>query len=219
MINAVIFDLDGTLLYTIEDLTDGVNYAMESFHYPKYSIEEVRKMVGNGIKSLIKRAIPAGEDNPDFSNVFEAFRSYYTEHCMDKTRPYPKIMELLEELRNRGIKTAIVSNKNDQAVKQLKEHFFSKTVSYALGQSDNIKNKPAPDMVFQAMKALDVTTDQVVYVGDSEVDYETAHNAGIKALIVSWGFRDRAELEKLPGVHIVDRPEVIIDVLNCEDGK
>lgn len=213
MIDTVIFDLDGTLLYTIEDLTDGVNYAMEQFGYPSHTVEAVRNMVGNGIKNLIKRAIPDGMDNPDFENVFNAFKAFYTDNCMVKTRPYDGIMDVLEYLKGKGFKTAIVSNKNNQAVQRLKEHFFDDYIMVTVGQSDDIQKKPAPDMVLKAMKELKSDAATCVYVGDSEVDYETAKNAGMKGIIVSWGFRDRTELEKLADVTLADKPAQLLDMI------
>lgn len=213
MINTVIFDLDGTLLYTIEDLTDGVNFAMAKFGFPTHSVESVRSMVGNGIRKLIENAIPDGAGNPDFEQTFETFRRFYTKHCMVKTRPYDGIKEALEHLKEKGFKTAIVSNKNNQAVQKLTEHFFDGLIMTAVGQSEDMRKKPASDMVFKAMKQLGSEAGECIYVGDSEVDYETAENAGMKGVIVSWGFRNREELEKLAGVVIADSPTHMLDII------
>ncbi|MDO5402558.1 MAG: HAD family hydrolase [Eubacteriales bacterium] len=213
MIDTVIFDLDGTLLYTIEDLTDGVNYAVRLFGYPQHCVDAVRKMVGNGIRNLIKRAIPDGMDNPDFENVFNAFKEFYTDNCIVKTRPYEGVVEVLEYLKREGFKTAIVSNKNNQAVIKLKEHFFDELIMVTIGQSDDIKKKPAPDMVLKAVQELGSDIGNCIYVGDSGVDYETARNAGMNGVIVSWGFCERAELEKLKDVTIIDKPSELLDMI------
>lgn len=201
----VIFDLDGTLLDTLEDLADAVNHVLERFGYPLRTMEEVRCFVGNGAKVLIQRSVPEGADPEP---VFAAFRTYYDTHCRIKTKPYAGIMEMLERLRGE-YPVAVVSNKPDSAVKALCAEYFPGV--YALGESTECPRKPAPDMVHKAMKAIGVK--RCVYVGDSEVDVATAKNAGVPCLSVLWGFRDRQELEQAGATHFCAHPAQILDVL------
>ena len=207
MYNTVIFDLDGTLLNTLEDLTDSVNYTMQKHGLAPKTNEQVRCYVGNGIRKLIERCIPEGAKNPDYETIFETFRSYYTDHCRIKTQPYAGIPELLKTLSGQGIKLAIVSNKNDTAVEELNEIFFKEYISVAIGQNDQIRPKPAPDTVDMALKRLGSRREESLYVGDSDVDKATADNSGMDCVSVTWGFRDRALLESLKPMAIIDRPE------------
>ena len=204
--DAVIFDLDGTLLNTLDDLTDAVNHVMEQFNYPTHTINEVRSFVGNGIKLLIERSLPYGADTPDFSKIFDAFKQYYTTHCNIKTAPYNGIIDLLEMLSSDGYDLAIVSNKNNAAVENLNNIYFSKYISIAIGESENVKKKPAPDTVLKALEILDCEKHRAIYVGDSDVDFKTAVNAGIDCVNVSWGFRERAFLETFNPTAIIDTP-------------
>lgn len=203
---AVIFDLDGTLLNTLEDLTDGVNHVMRQFNYPEHTIEEIRSFVGNGIKLLIERSLPYGKDNPEFDKVFSEFKSYYTSHCQIKTRPYDGIMELISSLKEQGYKLAIVSNKNQSAVTELNNIYFSDYISTAIGEKEGVRKKPAPDTVIKALSELGISSDDAVYVGDSDVDRETAKNSDMDCISVTWGFRDRKLLESLKPYAIIDKP-------------
>ena len=191
MKTGILWDLDGTLLDTLEDLADAVNYALKQFEYPPRSIEEVRSFVGNGARRLIERAVPAGGDA---EAVFDVFHTYYDAHCQIKTRPYDGIMEALAELGEK-YPMAVVSNKPDSAVKPLCDQYFPGL--YARGESADCPRKPAPDMVFKAM--ADIGVEKCIYVGDSEVDVKTAANAGVPCLSVLWGFRDRKTLEEAGG--------------------
>ena len=192
----ILWDLDGTLLDTLEDLADGVNYALGEFGCPERTLEEVRRFVGNGAFNLIRQAVP---DNVDPAPVFEVFRTYYNAHCQIKTRPYKGIPEVLAEL-GRKYSMAVVSNKPDSAVKPLCGQYFPGL--YACGESADCPRKPAPDMVFKTME--DIGVDSCIYVGDSEVDVLTAKNAGVPCLSVLWGFRDRQEIEEAGGMHFCD---------------
>lgn len=192
--DAVIFDLDGTLLDTLADLRNSTNYAVGQSGIRPYSMEEVRSFVGNGIRRLMQQVVPQGEANPEFEKIFEAFKVHYNAHCMDETKPYPGIMELLEWLKKEGCRTAIVSNKADFAVKKLRDIYFGPLVDVAIGEREGISRKPAPDSVYQALKELGVDKARAVYVGDSDVDLHTAQNAGMEPAIVTWGFRSRAYL-------------------------
>lgn len=189
--DAVIFDLDGTLLDTLDDLANSVNAVMVQYEMPKYSREQIRSFVGNGIRRLMQLVIPGGEDHLQFTEIYEAFRNHYNAHCMDETEPYPGVMSLLEYLCKAGYKLAIVSNKADFAVKKLRDIYFHDLIEVAIGEREDVRKKPAPDTVYQALKELGVSKERAVYVGDSEVDIKTAANAGMDEIIVTWGFRDK----------------------------
>ena len=208
---AVIFDLDGTLLNTLEDLTDAVNHVMRQFNYPEHTIEEIRSFVGNGIKLLIERSLPDGKDNPEFDKVFSEFKLYYTSHCQIKTRPYDGIMELIAALKEQGYKLAIVSNKNQSAVTELNNIYFSDYISTAIGEKEGVRKKPAPDTVIKALSELCISSDDAVYVGDSDVDRETAENSNMDCISVTWGFRDRKLLESLNPYAIIDKPAELLN--------
>lgn len=206
----VIFDLDGTLLNTLDDLTASVNHAMEKMGYPLHSLDEVRRFVGNGVRVLIRRSVPAGTSDIDYTSAYNYFTAHYAENCRNKTGPYDGIPELLQKLGGMGIKTAIVSNKIDFAVKELRDEFFADTVPVAVGDSEDTANKPAPDMVYKALAELGSEAEECVYVGDTDVDLETAANAGMDCISVSWGFRSRAELESYGAKMIADTAEDIL---------
>lgn len=201
----VLFDLDGTLLDTLEDLADAVNYALKTHGYPSRTIQEIRRFIGNGAASLIAQSVPDGVDSKP---VLETFRPYYQAHSLDKTSPYPGIMEALAAIRAE-YPVAIVSNKPDPAVKTLCAQFFPGI--FALGEVPDCPRKPAPDMLYKAMGVLGI--DQFVYVGDSEGDVTTAHNAGAKCISVLWGFRDEEELWAAGADalcrHVFELPELI----------
>lgn len=213
MYRAVIFDLDGTLLNTLEDLRDGVNYALLANGFPERSLEEIRKFVGNGIGKLIERAVPVGTDKETCAALLQQFRTYYTEHCRIKTRPYDGVIELLRYLKEHGFLMAIVSNKNDAAVKELAKYYFIDYVETAIGEREGIQKKPAPDSVFEAMRLLGVKKEETVYIGDSEVDRETAANAGLDCISVTWGFRDEQVLRNLNPKYLVHKPEEVIQIV------
>lgn len=211
--DTVIFDLDGTLLNTLEDLADGVNHVMEENGYPKRTLEEVRHFVGNGIRRLMEQAVPETVSGDEFERVFEEFKSYYTEHCQIKTRAYDGIMRLLETLKKQGYDMAIVSNKNHAAVCELNEIYFKEYINVAIGQKDGIRKKPAPDTVIQALKELGKEKETAIYVGDSEVDFATAKNSGMDCALVTWGFRTKNELAEFEPTVFIDQPEELLAVL------
>ena len=190
-IKAIVFDLDGTLLDTLEDLAAAVNWSLRSNRMPERSLDEVRQFVGNGVRRLMERSIPGGASNPLFEKAFVDFRSYYVQHCQERTRLYEGIDILLHNLKARGFRLAIVSNKLQAGVDELYERYFRDTVEVAVGERPGVQRKPAPDMVHQALSELGVTADEAVYVGDSEVDLATARNSGLFCISVLWGFRDR----------------------------
>ena len=210
---AVIFDMDGTLLNTLEDLRAALNYALERCGYPTRSLREVRAFVGNGIRRLIERGVPEGTDAAACDRVQAVFMPYYSAHCADRTRPYPGVTELLRRLRAAGVRTAVVSNKADAAVQALVRQYFDGLFDAAVGERTGVRKKPAPDMTRAALEALGCGPEQAVYVGDSEVDLETAQNAGLPPVLVSWGFRDSAFLWERGAEVIVDSAEALWEEL------
>ena len=207
---AILFDLDGTLLNTIGDLTEAVNHAQRAFGYPTHTVEEVTAMVGNGIRKLLERATPEGENNPNFDDVLHSFVEYYIAHVAVKTDYYPGIPELVEQLQQRGVKMAIVSNKFQAGCEELRERFFERTIQTVLGDGEGRRRKPSTDAPFQAMRELDTKPYKTLYVGDSDVDAQTAENAGMDYVLVSWGFSSREDLEKWSPLEIAESPEDIL---------
>lgn len=205
-----IFDLDGTLLSTLDDLVASTNYALRWAGMPERTVEEVRMFVGNGVKLLMERAIPNGINNPKFQETYAKFREHYMEHNLDTTCPYEGIPELLRELKRRGKKLAIVSNKFYAATQELAKHFFPDTIEVAIGERDSIRKKPAPDTVLEALKQLGASKDNAVYIGDSDVDIMTAKNCNLPCISVLWGFRDKDYLVKHGGTIFVDKPSEIL---------
>ena len=188
-----IFDLDGTLLDTLEDLTASTNYALHEFEMPVYSRDQIRMFVGNGVRKLIERAVPGGATNERFEEVLSVFQQHYLQHGMDHTVPYAGIVDLLTKLRAEGRRVAVVSNKFCAATEELCDSFFGELVEVAIGENEaaGIKKNPSPDTVVEAMRQLGATCDDTVYVGDSDVDIQTAKNSGIPCISVLWGFRDK----------------------------
>lgn len=209
-----IFDLDGTILNTLEDLADSTNYALRHHGYHEHTIDEVRCMVGNGIAKLIERAVPEGTEKCATEAVLDTFREYYGKHCEDKTAPYQGIDELLNGLKNAGIMTAVLSNKADFAVQKLCERYFKDSFDMVAGEreKDGIKKKPAPDGVNIILEKLDIKPDEAVYIGDSDVDILTAKNSCMDGIYADWGFRGRAFLIEHGAEpdEIVDEPLKII---------
>ena len=191
--SAYIFDLDGTLLDTLDDLAASVNYALRTHGMPEHTNDDVRRFVGNGVRKLMERAIPDGASNPDFEATFATFRQHYMTHSLDTTKPYDGIPETLEALKAKGCHLAVVSNKMMAATQELCRHFFPDTIEVAIGENEaeGIRKKPAPDTVIAALRQLGVGQEGAVYVGDSDVDIETARNSGLPCISVLWGFRDR----------------------------
>ena len=212
MYSTYIFDLDGTLLDTLGDLAAATNYALRTHGMPEHSIDDVRRVVGNGVRKLMERAIPNGAHNPDFEATFATFRQYYMQHSLDTTRPYNGIPETLAALKAKGCRLAVVSNKMMAATQELCQHFFPDTIEVAIGENEaaGIRKKPAPDTVFAALKALGVEKDGAVYVGDSDVDLATARNAGLPCISVLWGFRDKAFLTENGAETFISTPSELL---------
>lgn len=211
--NTVVFDLDGTLLNTLEDLMNATNHALETYGYPKRTLSEIRNFVGNGVRRLIERALPAEAAEADVDEILGAFREYYTAHCEDCTCAYEGVTDLLKRLKQAGFKLAIVSNKLDSAVKELNQSYFGGYVQAAIGEKEGISRKPAPDMVMNALAELGSSREEAVYVGDSDVDIRTAANAGLPCISVTWGFRDVDFLRKNGAEITADTPQQVYDIV------
>lgn len=214
--NTVIFDLDGTLLDTLEDLTDSVNYILKKYHYSLRTKDEIRSFLGNGIQKLLERSLPKNEKVYNFDQIFQDFNDYYAIHCADKTKLYDGITDLLDRLKQMKIKVAVVSNKGNYAVQDLKSKYLKNQIEIAVGETDKVKRKPAPDMLYHALNQLGSEAKQCIFVGDSEVDIDTAKNANVTCLSVTWGFRTRQFLAEHDATNFVDKPKEIISFLQQE---
>lgn len=213
MYKLAVFDMDGTILDTLEDLKDSTNYALEKCGYPMRTYDEVRRFVGNGIRKLIERAVPEGLTVEQIDRVHEVFTEHYKVHCADKTKAYDGIKPLLEKLRASGVKTAVVSNKADYGVQELCKEYFDGLFDYAVGEREGIRRKPAPDAVNEALRVLGISKSEAVYIGDSDVDFETAKNAELPCISVLWGFRDEEFLREKGATLFVHDPAEIYDIV------
>ena len=213
MTKAIVFDLDGTLLDTLTDIAASTNYALRSCGMPEHSIDDVRRFVGNGVRMLMTRAVPDGESNPRFDEAFSVFRQHYMQHCLDTTCPYPGIMDALARLKEKGMMLAIVSNKMQVATEELRQHFFSQYIDVAIGESAAIRKKPAPDTVNEALCLLGISHDEAIYVGDSDVDIDTARAAMMPCASVLWGFRDRQFLLNHGATRLLSSPEELLSLV------
>ena len=210
---AIIFDLDGTLTDTLEDLFLSTNFALRSCGLPERSLEEVRRFVGNGVRKLIERSVPADTEPRLLERCFEAFRSHYVIHCQDHTCLYPGIASLLTSLHARGYRMAVVSNKLQEGVNELAQTFFNGVIDVAIGEQPGIPRKPAPDMALAALKQLGVKAWEAVYIGDSDVDLQTAANAGLPCISVLWGFRNRDFLIAQGATVLAESPQDILSLV------
>jgi len=210
---AVIFDLDGTLLSTLDDLADSMNHSLEINGMKKRTRDEIRSFVGNGIRLLIERAVPAGTPTDMIDKVHSDFTSYYKLHCADKTKAYDGIMDMLSSLKDKGVKLAVLSNKADYAVKPLCKNYFGDLLDDAAGEIEGVPKKPSPEGVYLILDRLGVDKKDAVYVGDSDVDVYTADNSGLDCIAVDWGFRDRSVLEKAGAEVIVSTPKELEDIV------
>lgn len=214
-IKAVIWDLDGTLLDTLCDLAASTNAALVKNGMPARTIDEVRMFVGNGIRKLIARAVPGGEENALFEKTLADFVEHYGVHSRDRTKPYDGVLEVLDRLTEKGVKHAIVSNKIDFAVKELNLIYFGSRIGIAVGDDPSRSRKPAPDSVWEAMRQLGVSREEAVYVGDSDVDVITARNAGIPCVAVSWGFRPVSCLKDAGADLIAHTPQQLQEIIEA----
>ena len=213
MIKTILFDLDGTLLNTLTDLANCVNYALNANKLPQRTTAEIRAFLGNGIRNLIEKSVPQDTSTALTDKVFQAFKAYYLEHSLDFTAPYEGIRELLARLKERGVKMGIISNKVDAAVQQLNRQFFETYMDIAIGEREGVRRKPAPDSLLFAMEALNATAETTLYVGDSEVDYETAKAAHLRCALVTWGFRDESELRTLNADFYINKAEELLELV------
>ena len=209
----VIFDFDGTLLYTVRDLADAVNYAIAKHGHPTHSVKAIERMVGNGVNMLVARALPRGFDTPDYEEIMTDFRGFYAAHCLDNTHPYDGVTELLAQLKAEGRHLAIVTNKYQAAAEELRKRFFASSVDLIVGDFEGRRRKPEPDGVLMALEALRADKRGAVYVGDTEVDMQTAGNAGLDCICVSWGYRTRRELVELGAAAIADSTRELLSML------
>ena len=213
MKNTVIFDLDGTLLNTLDDLTGSVNFALGEMGYPLHTADEVRMMVGHSVIYLIEQALPKGTDKAVFDRCLATFEAHYKTNMRNKTAPYDGVMQMLGNLSAAGYKLAVVSNKPDVFTKELVSELFGDYIPLAIGRSETIARKPAPDMLELAMKQLGSDPDSTVYVGDSEVDVETSINAGVDCVGCLWGFRDRETLETAGAEYIISSTDELVGLI------
>lgn len=215
-IDTVLFDLDGTLLDTLEDLTDSVNYALSLSGFPIRTPKEIRSYIGNGVYNLVCRAVPEETEVPLIDKTFEAFKDRYFHHYIDKTRPYPGISDLVGFCVKCGFKLAILSNKRHTTVYELGRHFFPDQFNIIYGERPEVKRKPDPQIIHLALHELESAPEESVLIGDTEIDIKTAKNAGIRSIAVTWGFRDRDVLENAAPDWLVDSTAAIEDILRAE---
>lgn len=212
----LIFDLDGTLVNTLKDLNAATNYALEKFNYPLRTVEQTRNDIGNGVAKLIERSTPNGVNNPDYPEVLKVFKEYYKEHYFDYSLPYPNIKETLIKLKENGYLLAVVSNKFDEGAKKLVTYFFPNIFDRIQGALPNLNNKPHSDLVNKVLSELDIkNTQEVLYIGDTEVDYQTAVNSNVDCVLVAYGYRNRTQLlEKTKNSPIIDSIDELFSLLD-----
>ncbi|MGN0482686.1 MAG: HAD family hydrolase [Lachnospiraceae bacterium] len=215
MKKTIIWDLDGTLLNTVEDLADAVNFVEQKYGNPKKTEEEIKSFLGYGYEKLIEDATPQGKENPDFAAIFSEFQTYYTQHCNVKTDLYAGMKNVILALKEAGFCQAVVTNKNQIAAKELAEVYFPQ-IPVVVGQQDGMRKKPAPDMVEAALEKLCSSKEDAVYIGDSEVDVQTAGNSGLTGIAVTWGFRSKEELIKAGAKTLVHTPEELLAHLTTQ---
>ena len=208
-----IFDMDGTILNTLEDLADSMNYCLERFHLPRRSLEEIRGFLGNGARRLVELSVPSGTEPSVIDEILGVFGPYYNDHCAIKTRPYEGITDLIMELRKQNILTSVVSNKPDSAVGELCKTYFNGLFDYYVGDRPGQNRKPAPDSVIAVLDHFNISRENAVYIGDSEVDYQTALNAGLDVIMVSWGFRTEDYLKSIGAKIICHTADEVLDLL------
>lgn len=213
MIKSVIYDLDGTLLYTLDDLTNSVNFTMRHFNCPERTIDDVRRFIGNGVAILLKRSAPKDTDEATLKEMLDIFRPHYLEHMYDFTRVYDGVIDMMTNVKNAGFKSGIVSNKLDPAVKELDKLYFKGLTDVAIGAPPEAK-KPDPTSVYMCLDTIGCSQEESIYIGDTDVDIQTAHNSNMKCIGVSWGFRGRKFLEEYNCDYIIDNPSELLPLLN-----
>lgn len=211
----IVFDCDGTLLDTLTDLRNAVNYVLRAHDLPERSVSEVKAALGNGVAHLMRQSLPDSISEAEFNTYLDEFKAYYGEHLQDYTAPYPGMLDVLDTLRAKGYKLAIVSNKIQEGITPLNKEYFGDRLPVAIGERPGLQRKPAPDMVLQALKELDSTQDESIYIGDSEVDVATAKNSGLLCIGVTWGFRDEQLHKDLGVTHIARKAEDIVTIIEA----
>ena len=209
----IVFDCDGTLLDTLTDLRNAVNYVLRTHDLPERSIPEVKAALGNGVAHLMRQSLPDSISEAQFNTYLDEFKAYYGEHLQDYTAPYPGMLDVLDTLRAKGYKLAIVSNKIQEGITPLNKEYFGDRLPVAIGERPGLQRKPAPDMVLQALKELNSTPEESIYVGDSEVDVATAENSGLLCIGVTWGFREESLHQELGVTHIARKAEDILSIV------
>lgn len=217
--DTIIFDFDGTLLDTLKDLMISVNFVLNKYNFPCRSIDEIRRFLGNGVARLIELSIPEGVNNPRYEECLVDFRNHYSANMQNNTKSYKGINEVLEKLSRDGYKIGVASNKFDEALKELNKIYFGKYIKVAIGQTEELSKKPAPDIVYKVLEELGSTTDKAIYVGDSEVDVETAKNSRLVCVGVTWGFRDKEILKQEGADYIIDKPKQLFDIINSKSKR
>ncbi|MGG7059100.1 HAD family hydrolase [Clostridium tertium] len=214
MFKVAIFDLDGTLLNTLDDLANACNYALNKFNFPIHEVDKYKTFIGNGIYKLVERAVPEGKkDSGTVTTVLEVFNKYYNEHMMDMTKPYEGVLDLLDKLAMNEVKLAVVSNKKHDFTIEIVKKYFSDRFDLVFGHRDNYKEKPDPVSVLEVIEAFNISKEECIYIGDSNVDIITARNAGIKSIGVSWGFRGKEELEREGADYLANNTEELEDII------
>ena len=214
MFKVAIFDLDGTLLNTLDDLANACNYALNKFSFPTHEVEKYKTFIGNGIYKLVERAVPDNKkDKETVGKVLEVFSDYYNEHMMDMTKPYDGIINLLDELRMKGIKLAVVSNKKHEFTMGIVKKYFGDRFDIVFGHRDNYKEKPDPSSVLEVIDKFNILKSECIYIGDSNVDIMTAKNAGVKCIGVSWGFRGKEELANEGANYLADNTTELKNII------
>lgn len=214
MIKGIIFDMDGTILNTIDDVVVSVNYAMRYFNLPEKTIQEVKDGIGRGAINLIEDVVPKETTQEDILKIYEVYQTYYDKHNNDLTAPYDGILELLSTLKEQGYKLAVVSNKYRYLVEALNHDIFKDYFDISMGEMEGVPIKPAPDMIYIALKEMNLSKDEVIFIGDSDVDMMTANHAQIKSIGVTWGYRSKEVLKKHQASYIVDQPIDILNIIN-----
>ena len=211
----IVFDCDGTLLDTLTDLRNAVNYVLRAHDLPERSVSEVKAALGNGVAHLMRQSLPDSISEAEFNTCLDEFKAYYGEHLQDYTAPYPGMLDVLDTLRAKGYKLAIVSNKIQEGITPLNKEYFGDRLPVAIGERPGLQRKPAPDMVLQALKELNSSQDESIYIGDSEVDVATAKNSGLLCIGVTWGFRDEQLHKDLGVTHIARKAEDIVTIIEA----
>lgn len=211
-----IFDMDGTILNTLDDLADSMNHCLRAHDLPERPLQEIRMFLGNGIHWLVECSVPDGTDAETLEKVYQTFLVYYKDHCAMKTRPYEGIPEVLQSLRRAGVLTAVVSNKADYAVKILCEDYFKGMLDFSVGELEGRRRKPYPDSVNAVLERFGMAKEDAVYIGDSEVDFQTAQNAGLDVIMVGWGFRDEDFLKEQGAESVIHEPAEILKLIGVE---